>query len=273
MKHFRDQIYDIVKQLKSHIDHRPATAIVLGSGLGKLEGLIEVDDQISFAALTGMPVPSAPTHQGQFIFGRISGHPVVCCQGRLHLYEGFTAQQVALCVYICAELGVQRIIISNAAGALNAAFSPGELMLINDHINLTGCNPLVGQDDWQGSRFVDMSQPYDPMLCKISKEIASELNISLHSGRYVGVLGPSLETNGERLMMAASGGDAVGMSTVMEVIAARHCGLDVLGLSAICNMATGDESQQVDSIEAVLANAQRANEKLLPLISELCRRL
>ena len=171
--------------------------------------------------------------------------------------------------YTLRALGCETLIITNASGGLNPAFTPGEIMLLNDHINLTGHNPLIGQDEQLGIRFPDMSEPYDKSLIEKTLGIAAELNLRVHQGVYAGVTGPSLETSAERRMLRVLGADAVGMSTVLEVIAANHCGLRVLTMAAITNMATGDENQQPDTLEDVLANAMVAAQGMREILSRL----
>jgi purine-nucleoside phosphorylase len=172
-------------------------------------------------------------------------------------------------VYLMNALGAKQLMITNAAGALNPAYQPGEIMIIHDHLNFTGSNPLIGQDDTMGNRFVDMSKAYHPITAAKALHCASELNLNIHTGIYAGVLGPSLETSAERRMLQTAGADAVGMSTVLEVIAANHCQMNVLGLSAITNMALGDSDQQVDTIEAVLENAAVADKGIAQIIGKL----
>ena len=194
---------------------------------------------------------------------------IAVCAGRIHLYEGFSPQQVSSYVYILNQLGAKELIVTNAAGALNPNYKPGEIMLIEDHINFTGQNPLIGQDESLGMRFPDMSEAYSKRLSQIAGQAAQSLNINLHSGVYAGVTGPSLETSAERRMLRMFGADAVGMSTVTEVIAAKHCSMNILGLSAITNLALGDENQQPDTIESVLENAAVAGKKIKEVVERV----
>lgn len=245
-----------------------ATALVLGSGLGAIADAVEAAVVIPYAELPGFPHASAPGHAGRFVIGQLHGVRVVLAQGRLHLYEGWSAQDVVLPIYLMRALGAERLIVTNAAGALNATFEPGQVMLIDDHLNFTGANPLIGPEEPAlGLRFPDMSRAYDPNLRALAMSVAEAEGIPLRRGIYVGVAGPSLETSAERRFFASAGGDAVGMSTVLEVIAASHAGLPVLGLSAITNSATGGADQEPDSIDAVLAMASvcgRTIARLLP---------
>ena len=246
------------------------TALVLGSGLGQIADAVEDATIIPYTEIEGFPRATAPSHAGRLVIGRLHGARVAIVQGRFHLYEGHPARAVALPVYLLRALGAERLIVTNAAGALNASFEPGQVMLIDDHINLTGANPLIGPEEPAlGLRFPDMSRAYDPLLRFAALEAAEAEGITLRRGIYVGIAGPSLETSAERRYFASAGGDAIGMSTVIEVIAAAHAGLAVLGLSAITNEATGGPDQEPDTIEDVLANAARAGEKIARLLGRL----
>jgi len=204
------------------------------------------------------------------VIGSLFGRRAVLMQGRLHLYEGWAAADIALAVRLLGRLGARRLIVTNAAGALSPDFAPGDVMLIEDHLNFTGVNPLTGpNDDRVGLRFPDMSRAYDPDLRAAALRAAAGSGVTLRRGIYAGVAGPSLETSAERRFLRAAGADAVGMSTVVEVIAAVHAGLRVVGLSAIANAATGGPEQQPDTIEAVLAHAAMAGEKIARLLERL----
>lgn len=244
-------------------------AIMLGSGLGQLADAIEDATIIPYGEIDGFPVSTAPGHKGQLVIGMLYGRPVVVMQGRLHLYEGWTPRDVALAVYLLERLGARRLIVTNAAGGLNPDYEPGDVMLIEDHLNFTGLNPLVGPNDEAiGLRFPDMSRTYDPALLALATQAAERASVAIRRGIYAGVLGPSLETSAERRFYRASGADAVGMSTVTEVIAAAHARLPVLGLSAITNKATGGVDQQVDTIEEVFANAAICGRKIEAILAE-----
>jgi purine-nucleoside phosphorylase len=246
------------------------TALVLGSGLGHLADAVEDAAVIPYGEIAGFPAATAPSHAGRLVVGSLHGARVAIAQGRFHLYEGHPARDVALPVYLLRALGAERLIITNAAGALNASFEPGQVMLIDDHINLTGANPLIGPEEPAlGLRFPDMSRAYDPLLRAATLEASEAAGVTLRRGIYVGIAGPSLETSAERRFFASAGGDAIGMSTVIEVIAANHAGMAVLGLSAITNAATGGPDQAPDTIEEVLANAARAGEKIARLLARL----
>lgn len=246
------------------------TALILGSGLGGLADTVEGRVTVPYGQIAGFPVSTAPGHQGQLVFGRLFGRDVVMMQGRVHLYEGWQPQDIALAVYLLARLGARRLIVTNAAGALNPAYGPGEVMAIADHLNFTGLNPLTGPNDEAiGVRFPDLSRAYAPDLLALARTAAAQSAVKLHEGIYAGVAGPSLETSAERRFFRAAGADAVGMSTVLEVIAAAHVGLPVLGLSAITNSATGGPDQQPDTIEDVLAHAAISGTKIMAILARL----
>lgn len=244
--------------------------MILGSGLGGLAERVEDAVAIPCAEIAGMPVPTAPGHAARLVAGRLCGRRVALMQGRLHLYEGWSAQDVALPVYLLRALGASRLVVTNAAGALDEDFAPAEVMLIEDHLNFTGANPLTGpNDDRLGLRFPDMSRAYDQGLRDRAAAAAAAGGIALRHGIYAGIAGPSLETSAERRWLRSTGADAVGMSTVLEVIAAAHAGLAVLGLSAITNAATGGPDQAPDTIEAVLENAALAGETMAALLERV----
>jgi purine-nucleoside phosphorylase len=249
-------------------------AMILGSGLGALAEAVADPVVIPYREIEGFPVSTAPGHAGQLVIGTLHGRRVALMQGRLHLYEGWTAGDIALAVRVLAGLGAGILIVTNAAGALESDFVPDDVMLIEDHLNFTGLNPLTcPNDDAIGLRFPDMSRAYDPDLRAAARTAAAELGLPLRYGIYAGVAGPSLETSAERRFMRAAGADAVGMSTVIEVIAAVHAGMRVLGFSAITNEAEGGPEQQPDSIEDVLAHAAAAGETIAALLARLLPRL
>jgi purine-nucleoside phosphorylase len=253
-------------------DATGAVGIVLGSGLGGLADAIEEAVAIPYGAIAGFPRPSAPGHAGRLLVGWLFGRRVAVMQGRLHLYEGWSPQEVALPVYLLKALGAERLVLTNAAGALNPEFAPGEVMLIEDHLNFTGTNPLTGPNDERlGLRFPDLSRAYDPGL-RDAAWAAGE-GLGLRVGIYAGVAGPSLETSAERRFLRNAGADAVGMSTVVEAIAAAHASLPVLGLAAITNAATGGPDQAPDTIEDVLAMAEVAGETIAALLARLLPQL
>lgn len=218
----------------------PKTALILGSGLGPLAGQVEDATEISYGDIPGFPVPSVEGHAGRLLLGRLAGTPVACLAGRFHVYEGHPVQAIAIPIRILRALGVERIVLTNAAGGLSPAMTVGTLMVVKDHINFTGRNPLVGPNDESvGPRFFDMTYAYDPALRAMFADAARDSGVAVAEGVYVGVLGPSFETPAEIAMFAQWGGDAVGMSTVPECLAAVHCGMKVAALSLITNAGAG----------------------------------
>jgi purine-nucleoside phosphorylase len=249
----------------------PPVGIILGSGLGGLADAAAVDAAIPYAEIPHFPVSGASGHRGRLVLARLDGRPVAMMQGRVHLYEGYPAAQVTFPIRVLAALGVRILIVTNAAGGLARGFQPGDLMLITDHINFTGTNPLIGpNDDALGPRFPDLSGAYDADLRAAALEAAREEGVPLRQGVYLAVTGPSYETPAELTMMARWGADAVGMSTVPEVIVARHAGLRVLGLSAITNVAGGVEPP---SHEAVLRAARQLEPTFIRLVRRIVRHL
>ena len=273
------ELYDRVQATAAHIRAlsglKPTAALILGTGLGELPDDFRIETRIAYEDIEGFPNSSAPGHAGELTLGTtLTGQAVAILRGRFHLYEGYGALEVVIPIYVLAALGVKDLIVTNAAGALNPAFRPGDVMLIQDHLNFTGHNPLVGvADERLGVRFPDMSDAYSAKHQENLDQVASSLGVPLRSGIYAGVLGPSLETSAERRYLRRAGADAVGMSTVMEVIAANHCGMGVAGMSAITNLATGDAGQQPDTIEQVLENATIASESMNQLIPPLLNKM
>ncbi|MEO0681559.1 MAG: purine-nucleoside phosphorylase [Pseudomonadota bacterium] len=261
------QAFDAVT---SRLPEPPEIALILGSGLGALAEAVEAPTHLPYADIPGFPTSTAPSHAGRFVLGRLHGRRAVLMQGRVHLYEGWSAQDVALPVRLMRRMGARTLVVTNAAGALNPALEPGVPMLIEDHLNLTGENPLIGgNDEAEGPRFPDMSRAYAPELRALAQAKAAALGEDLATGIYAGITGPSLETSAERRWLRATGGDAVGMSTVLEVIAANHAGMAVLGLSAVTNAADGGPDQQPDTIEDVLENAARAGARIARLLEAI----
>lgn len=247
-----------------------AAALVLGSGLGQLADAVSDAVVIPYGDIDGFPVSTAPGHKGQLVIGTLHGRRTVVMQGRLHLYEGWPPRDIALAVYLLRTLGAASFIVTNAAGGLNPDFEAGSVMLIEDHLNFTGASPLVGHNDESiGLRFPDQSRLYDPDLRRLAERAAAGTGTPLHKGVYCGLKGPELETSAERRFYRSAGGDAVGMSTVMEVIAANHAGMKVLGLSAITNAATGGADQEPDTIEAVVAMAAHCGVKIEAILADL----
>ena len=253
---------------------KPEVGIVLGSGLGRLADVIENPVVIPYRTLPGFPVSTAVGHKGNFIAGQLGGKTVLAMQGRIHFYEGYGMDKVVLPIRIMIKLGIKTLFVSNAAGGTNLNFHVGDLMIIKDHINLLP-NPLIGPniEDF-GPRFPDMTRPYDPALIKLAEEIAAEKDIPLKEGVYVGGTGPSYETPAEYKYFRLIGGDAVGMSTIPEVIVARHAGIPVFGISVITNEAHDDYAEDyVNDGHDVVVAANAAADKMTLLISKMIERL
>ena len=246
--------------------------LILGSGLGGLVETIKPENVMEYRQIPGFAISTAPSHAGRLIIGELGGRRVGIMQGRMHLYEGWSPIDIALPIRVLRTLGATRLVVTNAAGALNTDFDPGDVMQISDHINLTGQNPLIGpHDDRLGLRFPDMSDAYDSRIQAICQSCFDNDGIPLQRGIYAGITGPSLETSAERRFIRQLGGDVVGMSTVMEVIAAKQAGFEVAGLSAITNKADGGADQQPDTIEEVLAYSAVAADKILRVLPSLLR--
>lgn len=247
-----------VAYLRQHLPFTPDLALVLGSGLGGLAEEIQNAVTIPYRDVPGFPVSTAPGHAGQFVAGRLGGKNVLCMQGRFHYYEGHEMSAIALPVRVFKVLGCRALVLTNAAGGVNWDFNVGDFMLITDHINFMGANPLRGaNDDSIGPRFCDMTQVYAPDLQSLALRVAKEQNIVLQKGVYLGYMGPSFETPAEIRAFRTLGADAVGMSTVPEAIAASHCGLPVLGLSLITNMAAGMVGKRLSGDEVIEIANQR----------------
>ncbi len=251
----------------------PTTAIVLGSGLGDFAGSLTDATSIKYSDLPHWPVSSVPGHEGRLVIGTTQGHRVAALAGRCHLYEGFDGRTVTFATRVLGLLGVKRLILTNAAGGVNTTFSQGALMVIDDHINLTGHNPLAGpNDDRFGPRFPDMSAVYSSQLRALADDAAKKSGVALAHGVYAAMLGPSYETPAEIHYLRAIGADAVGMSTVPEAIVARHMGIDVLGISCITNMAAGVLPAALDHAD-VMATAQRVRGQFIALLEGIIGRL
>ncbi|MDF2658060.1 MAG: purine nucleoside phosphorylase [Paenibacillus sp.] len=273
-----DQINQAADYIRGRIAGRePVIGLVLGSGLGDLAN--EVDDALTvdFSEVPHFPVSTVEGHAGRFVIGTLEGKSVIVMQGRFHYYEGYPMRKVAVPIYVMRKLGVQTVVITNAAGGMNRAFRPGDLMLICDHLNMTGDNPLIGTNDaGLGVRFPDMSEAYNKSYRELAHRLSSLIrtddgdSLELQEGVYCGISGPSYMTPAELKMLARLGGDAVGMSTVAEVIAARHCGLEVLGISCITDMAIGEELEPL-SHEQVMEVANRTKPRFTLLVKSFVR--
>jgi purine-nucleoside phosphorylase len=264
-----EKIKETTDFIKSKTTIAPEIGIILGSGLGNLGENIESPQYISYGEIPNFPVSTVKGHKGRLIFGRFGGKNVVALQGRFHFYEGYDMKQVTFPVRIFKELGIKLLIVSNAAGGMTPGFKIGDIMIINDHINMFPTNPLIGHnEDSLGPRFPDMSEPYDHALIEKMNQIAKSNNIQVHNGVYVGVSGPCFETPAEYRAFRILGGDTVGMSTVPEVIAARHAGIPCFACSVITDLGGGDVAEKV-SHEEVIKAANAAEPKLTLLIRKL----
>ncbi len=262
----RTQIAEAAQVIREKSNVEPRVGIVLGTGLGTLADRIDVDARIAYGQIPHFPTSTVDTHAGELYLGRLGGKDVVALSGRFHAYEGYSMAQVTFPVRVARELGVEILVVSNAAGGLNPLFRAGDLMVIDDHINLMGDNPLIGpNDDTLGPRFPDMSEPYDRTLIELAEAVALEEKVPLRKGVYLAVTGPCLETRAEYRFMRAIGADAVGMSTVPEVIVAVHSGLRVLGFSAITDECLPDALEPVD-IERIIAIANAVEPRLTQLV-------
>jgi purine-nucleoside phosphorylase len=252
---------------------RPEVGIILGTGLGGLAREITVEAEIPYGDLPGFPLSTVESHAGRLLLGRLRGRPVVAMQGRFHRYEGYDLQQVTFPVRVLAALGARVLAVSNACGGMHPLWHPGDLVLLSDHINLLGDNPLVGpNDDRLGPRFPDMSEPYDRGLRALAREVALEQGITLREGVYVAVPGPNLETRSEYRMLRGIGADVVGMSTVPEVIVAVHQGMRVLGISIVTDQCLPDALEPAD-IGRIIATAAEAEPRLTQLLATVVERL
>ena len=267
------RIEEAVAAVRARSGARPEVAVILGTGLGALAGRIQVETAIPYEEIPHFPLSTVESHTGRLLLGTLGGKPVVAMQGRFHRYEGYTLQQVTFPVRVMRALGAGTLVVSNACGGMNPLWAPGDLVLIADHINLLGDNPLIGpNDDALGVRFPDMSAPYDPELQRLAREVAVEHRIPLRTGVYVAVPGPNLETRAEYRMLRAMGADVVGMSTVPEVIVARHGGMRVMGVSIITDACLPDALQEAD-IATIIATAQGAEPNLTALVEGVVERL
>jgi len=259
--------------LRARIGAPPETGLLTGTGLGEAAAALQVSAAFDYKDIPHFPVPTVPSHAGRLVFGTMRGHPVMVMQGRFHLYEGYTPAEVTFPIRVMQEIGVRRLVATNAAGGLNPAFRPGDIMLIRDHINLTGANPLVGPnaDSW-GVRFPDMTCAYDRDLIARAEQAAAQAGIRLRQGVYVGLKGPCLETPAETRFLKAIGAEAVGFSTVQEVIAAVHAGMKVLGISIITNVNDPDHPAPA-TLEEIIAVARRAAPDLARLLGGVLEHL
>jgi purine-nucleoside phosphorylase len=266
MLHLAAQIDEAVDAIRARWPAEPQVGIILGTGIGSLASEIQTEASIDYESIPHFLKPTATGHQGRLVCGKLAGASVMAMEGRFHPYEGYPLDQITLPVRVMNALGAELLIVTNACGGMNPHYALGDIMVIDDHINLLGGNPLVGiNDDRLGPRFPDMACPYDPALVDKSLEIARRENFVAHKGVFVAVLGPNLETRAEYRFLRLIGADAVGMSTVPEVIVAVHCGLRVLGLSIVTDVCLPDALAPVD-VAKIIAVASEAEPKLRKII-------
>lgn len=273
MSELKQNIQETADFLKSKTKVAPRIGIILGTGLGGLVKEIEIIDTIPYETIPNFPVSTVESHAGKLIFGKLSGKYVMAMQGRFHFYEGYSLQQVTFPVRVMKAMGVKTLIVSNACGGVNPAHRAGDIMLISDHINLMGGHPLIGKnDETLGPRFPDMYDLYDQELQALAESVALEERIKLQKGVYLALTGPTLETGAEYRMVRILGADVVGMSTVPEVIVARHSGLKVMGFSIITDMGFPEAMRSV-SLEEVIAVAGQAELKFVRLVKQVVAKL
>ncbi len=273
MSALRPMIEDAVRYLRTRTAMQPPIGIILGTGLGGLVREIRAEVVVEYEDIPHFPVSTVESHHGRLIFGTLAGKQVAVMQGRFHFYEGYSLQQVTFPVRVMKALGVSTLLISNAAGGMNPHFSRGDLMVITDHINLLGGNPLIGPNDESlGPRFPDMSEPYDKGLQKLAEDVALDLKVRLQRGVFVAVPGPNLETRAEYRFLRLIGADAVGMSTVPEDIVAIHSGMRVLGMSIITDECFPDALQPAN-VDEIIAVAMAAEPTLTAIMKGVVERL
>ena len=271
--HTLERVERAVDVVRARFGRRPDAAIILGTGLGGLAKTMTVEATVEYADIPGFPLSTVESHAGRLLCGTLSGKTVVAMQGRFHRYEGYSLAQATFPVRVLRALGAGTLIVSNACGGMHPLWAPADLMLIADHINLLGDNPLVGPNDARlGPRFPDMSEPYDRVLRVLARAVATELRLTLHEGVYVAVPGPNLETRAEYRFLRGIGADVVGMSTVPEVIVAVHGGMRVLGISIITDQCLPDALEPA-SLEKIIGVASRAEPNLTALVCGVLERL
>ncbi len=270
---YRQNIIETAAYIKNRINDIPIAGLITGTGLGESADMVEHAQVIEYREIPGFPVPTVQSHYGRLVAGRVAGKPVIVMQGRFHLYEGFSPLEVTYPVRVMQVLGVRDLILSNAAGGLNPAYGKGDIMVLSDHINLTGQNPLEGpnENEW-GVRFPDMTRAYDEKMATVAEETGKNQGLSMQKGVYAGLRGPALETPAESRYLRAIGADAVGFSTVHEVITAVHAGIRVLGLSIITNIHTPDAPEPAEADE-IIALAEKVTPKLERLIGSVIENL
>lgn len=267
-----EKIQETAEFLRSRMPNHPETAIILGSGLGRLVEEIDIESEIPYCEIPNMPVSTVEGHSGKLLFGKLGDKDIIAMQGRFHYYEGYSMKEVTFPVRVIYELGIRNLFVSNAAGGMNPAFSVGDLMIIEDHINMFPENPLRGKNFPTGPRFPSMHNAYDRDFIGIVEKAAEKLNIKVHKGVYIGTPGPTYETPAEYRMFRTMGADAVGMSTVPEVIVAVHCGIKVFGISVITDLGGFAEAVKVSHEEVQIA-ADAAQPRMTALMKELIKKV
>ena len=266
-----EKIKQTAEFIRGKITDKPEYGIVLGSGLGGLVNEIDMKASLPYSSIPGFPVSTVKGHGGNLIFGKLGGKNVIALQGRFHYYEGYSMQDVSFPIRVMIALGIKKLILSNASGGMNPKYQIGDVVIINDHINLMSSNPLIGKNyDELGPRFPDMSEPYEKLMIEKASEIAKSLNIRFHTGVYAGVTGPCFETPAEYRYIRIIGGDIVGMSTIPEVIVGRHQNIPCFAISIVTDLGGFEVAQKV-SHEEVLKVATSAEGKMTSIIKELIR--
>lgn len=273
MENIFEKASEATQFIQKKLTITPTIGLILGSGLGELAFEIEESVLIPYEEIPNFPVSTVEGHEGQLVIGKLNGQNVIAMQGRFHFYEGYSMQEVTFPVRVMKMLGVSTMVVTNACGGMNPSFAPGDLMIITDHINMTGENPLIGPNEKQfGPRFPDMSTAYTRELVPVIENVGNDLGLNLQKGVYVAISGPTYMTAAELIMLRKIGGDVVGMSTVPEVIVARHMDMNVIGISCITDMAIGEELEGVTH-EQVVEIANRTKPKFIKLIKETLPKL
>lgn len=269
MENMLEKMKQSATYLEGKLKTAPRIGLILGSGLGELADEIEHAVKIPYSEIPNFPVSTVEGHAGQLVIGTLHGKEVVAMQGRFHYYEGYSMQEVTFPVRVMKQIGVELMVVTNACGGMNKDFAPGDLMVITDHINMTGDNPLIGPNHEElGPRFPDMSQAYTPELVEFASETARKLGINIQKGVYAGVTGPTYMSGAELIMLRNLGGDVIGMSTVPEVIVARHADMKVIGISCVTDMAIGEDIQGITHAEVVEV-ANRTKPTFIKLVKEI----
>ena len=269
----RTHLLEALSYIQSQTDAKPEYLIILGTGLGRLADQMDVHTKLAYGDIPHFPVSTVESHDGHLLFGTLGGKQVVAMQGRFHYYEGYSMQQIVFPIRVLFKNGAKTLLVSNACGGMNPNYRRGDIMLINDHINMLGDNPLIGpNDDELGPRFPDMSEPYTGNLIELAENVALENNIKMHKGVYVSVPGPNMETRAEYRFLRQFGADVVGMSTIPEVISAVHMGMDVMGISVITDECFPEALKPVD-IEHVLDAANMAEPKMTKVMTGVLEKL